>query len=152
VLPRIVPLLGAHQRKYGDPGTDLEVERYLRHQEAHLAPRSTVFVDERDGEVHGFALCYEHGDAVYARACGFDPRRAPPFAYFNLSMYAPLRLATAHRRARVELGSGSYQGKRLRGADVTALWSVVVPPGDLPPECARVFGRPAPQALFAGIA
>lgn len=151
VLPRIVPLLGAHQRKYGDAGTDLEVERYLRHQEAHLGPRSTVFVDERDGRVHGFTLCYEHGDAVYARACGFDPRQVPPFAYFNLSVYAPLRLAAAHGRATVELGSASYQGKRLRGADVTALWSVVVPPDDLPPESARVFGRPAPQALFAGV-
>lgn len=149
VLPRIVPLLGAHRRKYGDPATDAEVEKYLRQQEAYLGPHSTVFVDEHDGDLRGFTLCYKHGDAVYAQACGFDPQRAAPFAYFNLSVYAPLRLALERRMATVELGQGSYQGKRLRGADVTKLLSVVVPPDDLPPESARVFGRPAPQALFA---
>jgi predicted N-acyltransferase len=152
VLPRIAPLLGAHQRKYGDPVTDSEAERYLRHQAAYLGANSTVFVDERDGDIRGFTLCYEHGDAVYAQACGFDPQGAAPFAYFNLSVYAPLRLAAEHRRAKLELGLGSYQGKRLRGADVTALWSVVIPPEHLSPECARVFGRPSPQAIFAGVA
>jgi predicted N-acyltransferase len=152
VLPRIAPLLGAHQRKYGDPVADVEAERYLRHQEAYLGASSTVFVDERDGDIRGFTLCYEHGDAVYSQACGFDPHGAAPFAYFNLSVYAPLRLAAEHRLAKLELGLGSYQGKRLRGADVTALWSVVVPPEHMPPECARVFGRASPQAIFAGVA
>jgi predicted N-acyltransferase len=151
VLPRIAPLMGAHQRKYGDPSTDPEVERYLRLQEAYLGAHSTVFVDEQDGELRGFTLCYQHADAVYAQACGFDAQRAAPFAYFNISIYAPLRLAAEHGFAALELGLGSYQAKRLRGAEVTALWSVVVPPADLSAECARVFGRPSPQALFAGV-
>jgi hypothetical protein len=64
----------------------------------------------------------------------------------------PLRLAAERGLAALELGLGSYQAKRLRGAEVTALWSVVVPPADLHAECARVFGRPSPQALFAGVA
>jgi predicted N-acyltransferase len=152
VLPRVAPLLGAHQRKYGDPVTDPEAERYLRLQEAYLGAHSTVYVDERDGDIRGFALCYQQGDVVYGQVCGFDSQRATPFAYFNLSIYAPIRHAVEHGLAAVELGLGSYRAKRLRGAEVTALWSVVVPPADLSPECARVFGRPSPQARFAGVA
>jgi hypothetical protein len=153
VMQRIAPLMGAHQRKYGDLSTDAEAMDYLRAQERYLGAASTVFVDERDGgDVRGFGLYYAHGDAFYSRACGFDAQRAAPFAYFNLSIYAPIRHAVEHGLAALELGLGSYEAKRLRGAEVVALWSVVVPPEDLAPEWTRVLGRPSPQALFAGVA
>jgi uncharacterized protein len=151
VLSRIAPLLGAHQRKYGDPVADAKMLRYLQQQEGYLGAGSTVFVDERDSDLGGFALSYTHGDTLYGTACGFDPQRAAPFAYFNLTLYAAVRWAAEHGLARIDLGSGSFQGKRQRGADVLALWSVVVPPDELEPDWAWALRRPTPQAYFAGV-
>jgi predicted N-acyltransferase len=151
VLSRIAPLLGAHQRRYGDPVTDAEMLHYLEQQEEHLGAGSTVFTYERDGDIGGFAHFYSHGDTLYGRACGFDPHGAAPFAYFNLTLYTAIRWAAEHRLARIELGSGSFQGKRQRGADVLALWSVVVPPDELEPDWTWALRRPTPQAIYAGI-
>jgi predicted N-acyltransferase len=152
VAPRVAPLLGAHQRKFGNPATDAETLRYLRQQETYLGAASTVFVDEQDGsDIRGFALTFTHGDTLYGRACGFAPQGAAPFAYFNLTVYAPIRHAVEHGLTTLELGLGSYEAKRRRGAEVVALWSVVVPPEDLAPQWTRALGRPAPQALFAGV-
>jgi predicted N-acyltransferase len=152
VLPRVAALMGAHQRKYGDLVTDAQMARYLRLQEAYLGETSTVFVEERDGDILGFTLYYAHGGTLYSRAGGFDPRRAAPYAYFNVSVYAPIRHAIERGLTTLDLGLGSYQAKRLRGADVTPLWSVVVPPERLEPEWQRVLGFPAPQAIGAGVA
>jgi uncharacterized protein len=153
VMHRIAPLMRAHQRKYGELSTDLEALAYLRVQERYLGAASTVFVDERGGgDIRGFGLYYAHGDAFYSRACGFDEQRPAPFAYFNLTVYAPIRHAVEHGLTTLELGLGSYEAKRERGAEAVALWSVVVPPADLTPEWTRALGRPSPQALFAGVA
>jgi predicted N-acyltransferase len=144
--------MGAHQRKYGDLVTDAQMARYLRLQEAYLGEASTVFVDERGGDIRGFTLYYAHGGTLYSRAGGFDQERAAPFAYFNVSLYAPIRHAAEHGFTTLDLGLGSYRAKRLRGAEVTPLWSVVVPPERLESDWARVLGRPAPPALGAGVA
>jgi uncharacterized protein len=153
VLDQLAPLLGAHQRKYGSPVTDEEMVRYLTLQEKYLGSISVVFVDERqDGKIYGFALCYSHDDTLYCRATGFDPNCAAPFAYFNLTIYAPVRHAAAHGLTAVALGLGSYQGKRLRGAQLTPLWSVVVPPERADPAWEDILGRPSPQAIEAGCA
>lgn len=152
VLDQVAPLLAAHQRKYGDSVTDEEMTRYLALQDKYLGSASVVFVDERQGgRIHGFALCYSHDDALYCRSVGLAPRGAAPFAYFNLAIYAPVRHAAAHGLAAVALGLGSYQGKILRGAQLTPLWSVVVPPErpGLPWE--GILGRPSPQAIEAGV-
>jgi predicted N-acyltransferase len=151
VLDQVAPLLGAHQRKYGSPVTDDEMARYLALQEKYLDSISVVFVDKRqDGRINGFALCYSHNDTLYCRAAGFEPKCAAPFAYFNLAIYAPVRHAAAHGLTAVELGLGSYQGKRLRGAELAPLWSVVVPPERADPAWEEVLGRPSPQAVEAG--
>lgn len=153
VLGQIAPLLGAHQRKYGDVITDEEATRYLELQDKYLGPASVVFADERPGGlVSGYSLCYAHGDTVYCRSAGFDPDDPAPFAYFNLAIYAPVRYATAHGLSAVALGLGSYEAKTLRGARLVPLWSVVVPPDPPDPAWADVLGRPSPQAVEAGCA
>jgi hypothetical protein len=151
-IPRIARLMGAHQRKYGDLVTDAQMAHYLQTQEQHLGAVGTVFVDERDGDIRGFTLYYAHGDALYSRAGGFDPEHSPPYAYFNVAIYAPIRHALEHGLAILDLGLGSYRAKRLRGAEVTALWSVVVPPSNLEPAWAWALGRPSQQAIDAGVA
>lgn len=151
VLDQIGPLLGAHQRKYGSLVTDEEMTRYLELQEKYLDPASVVFVDRRqDGRVYGFALYYSHNGTLYCRAAGFNSKFAAPFAYFNLAIYSPVRYAAAQRLTAVALGLGSYQGKRLRGAQLIPLWSAVVPPERTDPSWKEILGRPSPQAIEAG--
>jgi predicted N-acyltransferase len=151
VRDRLAPLLGAHQRKYGDRVTDEQLAHYLEQQDEYLGGSSTVFVDEQDGDIRGFALCYQHHDTVYVRASGVDQERAAPYAHFNLVYYAPIGYAIAHGFTRVSFGMGSYQTKVLRGAALSALGSVVVAPENLEPAWAEALGRPAPQAVAAGL-
>lgn len=152
VLTEVGPLLGAHQRKFGDPVTDEQMGQYLALQDKHLGEGSVVFVDERGGRINGFTLCYAHGDTLYSRAAGFAATYAAPFSYFNLAVYAPVQHAIANGFTAVALGAGSYQGKVLRGAEVRGLWSAVVPPDPLDASWAAVLGRPSPQAVDAGCA
>jgi uncharacterized protein len=152
VVHDLAPLLVAHQRRHGDPATLAQMAHYLRSQEEYLGADSTVFVQERDGEICGFALAYPHGETLYLRACGFDRKRSTRYAYFNLTFYEPVRHATRHGLTSVALGLGSYRTKVLRGAEVSALWSVVVPPNHLEPTWTAVLGRPSPQAVDAGVA
>ncbi|WKU04446.1 GNAT family N-acetyltransferase [Micromonospora sp. HUAS LYJ1] len=151
VLTEVTPLMGGHQRKFGADISDEEIGRYLRLQDKHLGSGSVVFVDERDGRINGFTLCYAHGDTLYSRAAGLAPE-AGPFAYFNLAVYAPIRHAIEGGLRAVALGAGSYQGKVLRGAEVHGLWSAVVPPEPLEDGWREVLGRPFPQAVEAGCA
>jgi predicted N-acyltransferase len=151
VRAQVVPLLGAHQRKYGDRVTDEELAHYLDRQDEYLGDSSKVFVEEQDGDILGFAVCYLHNDTVYVRASGVDQERATPYAHFNLVYYAPVRYALEHGFTRVSFGIGSYQTKVLRGADLTVLGSVVVAPENLEPAWAEALGRPAPQAVAAGV-
>jgi predicted N-acyltransferase len=152
VMNRIAPLMAAHQRKYGNLTTDAEALEQLRVQERYLGAVSAVFVDERSGgEIRGFALGYVHNDTFHGWACGFDAQGAAPFGYFTLSYYAPIRHAVEHGLTALDFGLGSYEAKRLRGAEVVALWSVVVPPATMTPEWTRTLGRPSPQAIFAGV-
>jgi predicted N-acyltransferase len=151
VRTRLAPLLGAHQRRYGDDVTDEQMSQYLGQQEEYLGRASAVFVDEHDGDIRGFALCYTHNDTVYVRASGVDQERAAPFAHFNLVYYAPISYAIAHGFARVAFGMGGYQAKVLRGAELTALWSVVMAPEHLEPGWAAALAEPAPLAVAAGV-
>ncbi|WP_428961606.1 GNAT family N-acetyltransferase [Micromonospora fluostatini] len=151
VLTEVSPLLGGHQRKFGADITDEEVGRYFALQDKHLGEGSVVFVDERDGRINGFTLCYAHGDMLYSRSAGFNAD-ASPFAYFNLAVYAPVRHALANGLRAVALGAGSYQGKVLRGAQVHGLWSTVVSPQPLEDSWREALTRPFPQAVEAGTA
>lgn len=151
VLDRIAPLMGAHQRRYGDRVTDAEMTHYLEVQNEYLGACSTVFVDERDGDVRGFVLCYTHGGTLYTRAGGFDRARGAPYAYFNVAVYAPIRHAIEHGLTELALGMGSYDGKVLRGAELRALWSVVVPPVHSEPAWSEALDQPSPQAVDAGV-
>ncbi|NEY30957.1 GNAT family N-acetyltransferase [Streptomyces sp. PRKS01-65] len=150
VAHRVGPLLGRLQRRYGDPVRDAEMTAYLAGQAEFLDERSLVFAAESGGRLTGFTLCYVHDDTLYVRAAGFDEEAALPFGYFNLSVYAPVRHALAHGLTEVDLGTGAYQGKTLRGAEIRPLWSLVRPPGESPAAWHEALRRPAPEAREAG--
>ncbi|MFD5029802.1 peptidogalycan biosysnthesis protein [Streptomyces sp. NPDC058405] len=152
LVDRVGPLLGQLQRRYGDPVTDHEMTAYVASQERHLGAWSVVLADETDdGGLRGFTLSYIHENTLYVRAAGFqEDLEQPPFAYFNLAVYAPLRLAMENGLTAVDLGTGAYRGKTLRGAAIQPLWSAVRPPGDCPPQWYEALGQPAPEAVEAG--
>ncbi|MFD4524306.1 GNAT family N-acetyltransferase [Streptomyces sp. NPDC058470] len=121
------PLLGLLQRKYGADDTDESMTAYLGQQAACLDPWSEVFLERRDGRLTGFALCYLWGDTLHVRAAGFAPD-AGPYAYFNLAVYEPLALAASLGLAWLDLGTGAYRGKILRGARLRTTHALVWPP------------------------
>jgi len=151
VLHEIAPLAARHQSKYGDPTTPEQAMDYWGSQADTLGGNSVVFASRRDGVMHGFVVFYLHGDTMYGRGAGFDDE-AGPFAYFNLSVYEPVRYATGRGLRKIDLGAGSYEGKLQRGAVNEALWSAVVPPDGGPAEWAAAMDNPTQMAVYAGVA
>lgn len=151
VLNEIAPLAAGHQSKYGDPTTPEQALDYWGSQAHTLGENSVVFASRRDGVMHGFVVFYLHGDTMYGRGAGFDDE-AGPYAYFNLSVYEPVRYAVEHGIRRLDLGAGSYEGKLQRGAVNEALWSAVVPPAGSTAEWDEAMTRPTQMAVFAGVA
>ncbi|AEH09298.1 MULTISPECIES: hypothetical protein [Protofrankia] len=147
-VAEIGPLLGHTQRKYGASDSDEAMTRYLAGQVPFLDSHSHVLLEYDGGAVVGFALTYSWGDALAVRAAGFSDRCAP-FAYFNLAVYGPVRLAMDRGLGSVELGAGSYRGKFLRGADLSPTWSLVVPPAGAPPEWLTALTGPGGDYLAA---
>ncbi|GAA1407420.1 hypothetical protein GCM10009639_56190 [Kitasatospora putterlickiae] len=135
------PLLGRLQRKYGEDDSDEAMTSYLEQQTAFLDPWSEVLVERRDGRLTGFALCYAWGDTLHVRAAGFD-EDAGPYAYFNLGVYEPLRLAAERGLAWVDLGTGAYQGKLLRGAHLRPTHALVWPPTATSPQIRATLRLP----------
>jgi len=154
VAESVGPLLGDLHQRHGDDGSTAEtMTRYLASQAAVLDEWSRVFVEERDGRITAFALAYAYDGCLYGRAAGFDRAAGvSPFAYFNLAFYAPLRYAADHGLSAVDLGTGAYQGKVLRGAELRPLWSAVWPPNDSEPAWLEALDHPAAEAVEAGVA
>ncbi len=123
------PLLGQLQRKYGADDTDESMTAYLEQQAAYLDPWSEVIIERRDGRLTGFVLCYAWGDTLHVRAAGFGPD-AGSFAYFNLAVYEPLALAASLGLTWLDLGTGAYRGKLLRGAHLRTTHALVWPPAE----------------------
>lgn len=121
------PLLGRLQRKYGTNDTDAAFTGYLKRQAAFLDHCSHVLLEERDGEVVGGAFGYEWDSTLYIRGAGFGPRSGR-YAYFNLVFYAAAELAAERGLTEMDLGTGAYRGKLLRGAVPRPTWSIVWPP------------------------
>ncbi|HEY1520780.1 MAG TPA: peptidogalycan biosysnthesis protein [Solirubrobacteraceae bacterium] len=117
------------QQRYGHGESEAQLRGFFEAQVTHLDDHSQVFVCREESELRGFALFYDHEDALYARVCGFDsPRERNDFMYFNLGYYEPIRYAAASRRRSLALGTGSWKTKVLRGATLEPLWSVLFRP------------------------
>ena len=82
-----------------------------------LGEEPIAFRAEKDGRLVGFILFFEHADALYARATGFDHEALGrhSFCYFNTLFYAPLEWAMSHGIRRIHYGFATYDAKMRRG-------------------------------------
>ncbi|WP_441249418.1 GNAT family N-acetyltransferase [Kitasatospora sp. McL0602] len=142
------PLLGRLQRRYGEDDTDEAMTAYLEQQAGCLDDWSEVMLERRDGRLTGFALCYAWGDTLHVRAAGFA-QDAGPYAYFNLAVYQPLALAAERGLDWVDLGTGAYRGKLLRGARLRSTHALVWPPPGSSPAVLATLSLPGEDYLDA---
>lgn len=125
-LDELAPLMVGLQRKYGHAASPDVVRRLIAAQAEQFGADALVFTARDGGALVGFALALVHGGELYVRMAGFDYARLHgAFEYFNLGMYEPVDYACRHGLGRVHLGIESYHGKRLRGASLVPLATVL---------------------------
>ncbi|MET9083185.1 peptidogalycan biosysnthesis protein [Streptomyces sp. NPDC004237] len=125
----IAPLLAATRDKYGAPGgADLMHRTLAAQHAAGVADRAVVALARRHGEdaVRAAAVFYHDGATLYGRYWGSDGT-APPYAYFEMTMYAAAQYASRHDVARLHLSVPATPAKLSRGARATPLALVYLP-------------------------
>ncbi|MFK0154267.1 peptidogalycan biosysnthesis protein [Streptomyces sp. NPDC090493] len=127
---RIAALLAATRDKHGGSGgTDLMQRVLAAQRAAGLAERAAVALARRHGEdaVRAAAVFYHHGDsALYGRYWGTDGM-APPYAYFEMTLYAALDMAAQRGFRRLHLSVPASPAKLSRGAQAVPLALVYLP-------------------------
>lgn len=128
IVADLAPLLVNVQHRYGSSVQLREVTNYLRAcAMLSLQERSVLFVCRRGEEVVGFCLAFHYGSTLTIRVVGLDYERTGQHSeYFSLLVHEPVRYATEHGIACVDLGSQGYHQKLLRGADMVPLWSLLL--------------------------
>jgi uncharacterized protein len=124
-MPFAPRLLAAVQARHGEPADEDLVTEMLRAQ-AELVNEQSVVIAAYDGNTPvAYSLSYAHRDTLHVRLAGLDHERAERSgAYFITTYYAPMRYAYSAGLRTVELGTGSLRPKLLRGARLTARYSV----------------------------
>ena len=133
-------LLQRHGRDWDLARTERSLRRLAA--AAPAEPLLLLAVDETDEPV-GFSLSYPWGDTLYVRVTGYRyARLRDSCEYFVLTCYEPIQRAALSGLANVHLGLESLHAKLIRGAELSPLWSVIVPPGhDLPDGTVRALNR-----------
>lgn len=132
------PLLAQLQRRYGHEDDDERRIAYLGRRAETLRDAALVFTCRLGGRLVGFSLYYVYDGVLYAGATGFDyGRLRGAYEYFNLGYYLPIEHAIDTAARLLDFGPGSYEAKVERGASLTPLWSLVLPPHELADADAR---------------
>ncbi|MFJ5631805.1 GNAT family N-acetyltransferase [Streptomyces goshikiensis] len=122
------PLLVELQLKYGHEANTDGMVQYLTGQLEALGRYAIVFTARIAGRLVAFSLMYQFGDALYARAAGFDyTRTEKAFAYYALCYYLPIEHMHRQGLRELHLGMETYKAKVARGAVLSPLWSVALP-------------------------
>lgn len=118
----VARLVARSLSRYGVTVDDVaSMAESFRKQGVLAGSRAEVVLCSRNGEPPvGFCLYYRWGDTVYLRALGFDhDRLASAAEYFNLTFYIPAQVPGVRW---MHAGTGTAQGKALRGARLRPLW------------------------------
>lgn len=132
----IAPLLARTRSKYGagdvDSGTAL-MRRILSAQMSSAVAGSAVvaLATTGTGRTVAAAVFYRRGTYLHGRYWGADAD-APPYAYFQLTIYAPVDWAARHRIQHLHLSVPASPAKISRGARISPLAMVFVPAGPTP--------------------
>lgn len=98
--------------------------RYARVLE-HMGDLRLVLLHS-ESHLIGFSTVVPWGEDLYVLDYGLDYERAGDHAeYFQLVFHEPIRLAYKWGLRRIHLGVSALHAKRLRGADILPLWTMV---------------------------
>lgn len=132
--PDLVELRCNLRAKHGVPElrkrTEVEFDSLAR----WCGSRLVVVRARLDGDTVGFVIYLRDGDTLYGRTAGFDYDRLheAPFCYFNIVYYDTLEWGLPRGIRRLELGIGSYPGKRTRGCEFEPRFGVFDLPSGSP--------------------
>lgn len=109
------------EQRHGIPADPAAyVEAFRRHAELAGDRAEVLLCSTGDDPPVGCCLYVREGDTVHLRAVGFDYDRLRGGAeYFNLHFYLPARLPGVRW---LHAGTGTAEGKALRGAELRPLW------------------------------
>jgi hypothetical protein len=120
-------LLAQLQDRHGNPAPHDRWLEPLCRLGRRLGDRAFLVTARSATQLVGYCLLIRWADTLYARLAGFDYARVgAAFEYFNLVVYEPVALAYRLGLRYLHLGRGALAAKRLRGADLAALWMVDV--------------------------
>lgn len=128
---RIAPLLAATREKYGARGGTALMRRTLQAQLASgVGERAVVALARTRGSdsIRAAAVFYRHGTTLHGRYWGTDGG-APPYAYFELTLYQGVDWAARHGVRRLHLSVPATAAKLSRGAHPSPLALVWLPAG-----------------------
>jgi predicted N-acyltransferase len=129
ICTRIAPLLAATRDKYGSAGgTSLMLRTLTAQLASGVAEQAAVALARAhdDDTVRAAAVFYRHGTTLYGRYWGTD-EKAPPYAYFNLTLYEAVDHAARQGLRRLHLSVPATAAKRSRGAQTAPLALVYLP-------------------------
>jgi predicted N-acyltransferase len=89
--------------------------------------KTKVFTAWKDGKLVGFSLCLLHCNVMDVYFCGFDYEswENTDFAYFNLAVYEPIKLAINSGLKRIHFRIGAENVKLKRGCkEETNYWFI----------------------------
>lgn len=154
VIPELVPLAVALQRKFGNEYDPAFFAGLYRRFAAGLDERSRAFCAMRDGKMIGAAVFFLHEGVYYARHWGVDPEAAPKKAalYFNCLYHEPVRAAEREGVRRIEFGLDAIEAKVSHGCDVRSLWTLFAFAGPPPPGVAEHLRRRSEERIAEQVA
>jgi uncharacterized protein len=123
VAPDLLRLRGQLVVKYGGTPSAERDGRLLDYVRASFTPAEICVVTaRRRGLLLGFFLLVQDGDCWTALLTGADyDEPCSRFTYFATGFYTPAALAPARGVRTISYGLGSWEAKRLRGCELTAL-------------------------------
>ncbi|HVB44925.1 MAG TPA: GNAT family N-acetyltransferase [Streptosporangiaceae bacterium] len=125
VWPEVLALRCDLVERYGQKANeDLETTGMRKLVSSFGDDRTRLYCSFLDGRVVGFSLYAIWRDSWYAAYTGTYVTPQTRGVYFDHLFYAPIADAAAEGARMVDLGIGAWEGKRLRGCDLTPvdLW------------------------------
>jgi hypothetical protein len=124
MIDQAAGIVASVRRRHGHPDHPRLVAYRLRAWSRSGAGRAVaVVVDDRHGATLAVGFCYDDGTLLEHYEIGLvDSAGARYAAYLEALIYGPLTYAQRTGISAVELGLGSEDTKRLRGADLSPVW------------------------------
>ncbi|NUS74210.1 MAG: hypothetical protein HOQ05_12500 [Corynebacteriales bacterium] len=126
----LAPVIASNRTKHGSAGGSEWMRNVFAAQfESGVYRNAIVAVSESDRGLDAAAVFYRHHDWLYGRYWG-SSESAPPYAYYELTQYAPARWAAEHGFRHLHLSISQAKSKVRRGAQLRPLAMLIDSPID----------------------